>query len=198
MANAPALVVKVGDTAPAWLITLSDINGPIPLAGNVASVKIAGKGQNTSTLLGPDITTVTTENTFTATTNSSAQLTSVSSFTGIAINSTLVGAGIPSNAVVGSFNSGAGTINMVVAGSITLTTPAGTPISATSSASGVSIIANRGMLSYSPTVTDTGTADIYGVEFAIHWTAGSTLQHVPNSAAANPSIEVDAVLTTPE
>jgi len=194
MATTPSIVLKQYDTFPAWLITLSDTNGPIALYGNVASVKLAGKGQNTSTQLGEDTCTVATETTLTASTAAnSAQLTSVSSFTGIAINSTLVGAGIPSNAVVGSYNTGAGTINMVAAGSITLANPSGTPVTATATGSGVSIIANRGMVSYTPTTTDTGTADVYAVEFAIHWTAGG-VQKVPNAAASNPTIEIDADL----
>lgn len=188
------LIVKQYDTYPAWLITLADQNGPIALAGNVTTVKIAGKGQTTGTPIGPGATTVATENTFTATTAvGSPQITSVSSFTGIAVNSTLTGAGIPTNAVVGSYNTGTGVINLVVAGSITLANPAGTPINATANGSGVSIIANRGQITYTPTVTDTGTADTYQVEFSIHWTAGG-VQKVPNSAAANPTIEIDSDL----
>lgn len=189
-----SLVLKTYDTFPAWLATLSDTNGPIAIAGNVTSVKLAGKGQTTNTALGPVSRSIVSENTFTATTtNNNAQLTAVSAFTGIAINSTLVGAGIPSNAVVGSFNSGAGTINMVAAGSITLANPTGTPVNATASATGVSVIANRGMITYTPTTTDTGTADTYAIEFAIHWTAGG-VQKVPNAAASNPTIEIDSDL----
>lgn len=191
---APALILKTFDTFPAWLITLSDINGPIALAGNTTSVKIVGKGQNTATLLGEDTCTVIAENSLTATTTlGSAQLTAVSSFTGIAVNSSLVGAGIPANAVVGSFNTGAGTINMVAAGSITLATPAGTPVNATAAASSVAVIANRGMVTYTPTVTDTGTADVYACELAIHWTAGG-VQKVPNVAQNNPTIQIDAAI----
>src|SRR6185312_9192231 len=42
-----------------------------------------------------------------------------------------------------------------------------------------------GVVSYLPTTADTGTPDIYNVEFAIHWAAGG-IQKVPNTAAANP------------
>jgi hypothetical protein len=194
-----SLTLKTLDTFPAWLATLSDQNGPIALAGNVTSVKIAGKGTNTpSNTIGPATCTTVSENTPTATTVSgNAQLTVVSAFTGVAINSTIVGAGIPSNAVVGSFNSGAQTINMAAAGSITLANPAGTPVTATANGSGVSLIINRGQVTYTPTVTDTGAADIFQVEFAIHWTAGG-VQKVPNSAAANPTIEIDTALLPSE
>lgn len=194
MATTPSLILKTYDTFPAWLATLSDQNGPIALYGNVSSVKIVGKGVNTSTQLGEDTCTTVAETTPTATVQSgNAQLTSVSSFTGVGINSTIVGAGIPANAVVGSFVSGSGTINMVAAGSITLANPSGTPITATANGSGVSLVINRGQITYAPTTTDTGTADVYNVEFAIHWSAGG-VQKVPNSAAANPQIEIDADL----
>lgn len=190
----PSIVLKTYDTYPAWLATLSDVNGPIALAGNVTSVKIAGKGISTATILGEDTCTTVSEATPTCTTAvGNSQLTAVSAFTGVAINSTLVGPGIPSNAVVGSFASGAGTINMVAAGSITLANPAGTPVTATANGTGVSIIVNRGQVTYTPTTTDTGTADTYNVEFAIHWTAGG-VQKVPNAAAQNPQIEIDADL----
>lgn len=190
----PSIVLKTYDTFPAWLATLSDTNGPIALYGNVTAVKLVGKGVNTSTQLGEDTCTTVTETTPTATTTlNSSTLSSVSSFTGVAINSTIIGAGIPSNAVVGAYNSGAETITMVAAGSITLANPSGTPVVATAGASGVSLIINRGMVTYTPTTTDTGTADVYNIEFAIHWSAGG-VQKVPNAAANNPQIEIDSDL----
>lgn len=192
MANDPALILKTFDTFPAWLITLSDVAGPIPLFGNVTAVKICGRGQNTATLLGEDTCTVITENSLTATsTQGSPQLTAVSTFTGIATNTTLVGATVPPNAVVGTFNSGTGIINMVAAGSITLDNPTGTPVNATAGGSSIAFTANRGMVLYAPTITDTATADDYACEFPIHWTAGG-VQKVPNEADKNPIIQIDA------
>lgn len=50
--------------------------------------------------------------------------------------------------------------------------------------------AAQGEVSYTPTVTDTGTSDLFTIEASIHWSA-SSIQKVPNSAASNPTIEID-------
>jgi hypothetical protein len=47
-----------------------------------------------------------------------------------------------------------------------------------------------GQISYTPTTTDTGTADVFNIEISIHWTAGG-VQKVPNAAGANPQIQID-------
>lgn len=56
------------------------------------------------------------------------------------------------------------------------------------------IDAHAGQVSYLPTTADTGTPDIYNVEFAIHWAAGG-IQKVPNAAEANPQITIDPDIT---
>jgi hypothetical protein len=53
--------------------------------------------------------------------------------------------------------------------------------------------AAAGQISYTWGATDLNTADTYNVEFSIHWSNG-TIQKVPNAAANNPQIEVDADL----
>lgn len=53
--------------------------------------------------------------------------------------------------------------------------------------------ATTGQVSYTWGATDTQTPDTYAVEFSIHW-ANGTIQKVPNAAAANPLIEIDADL----
>lgn len=193
----PALTLKVGDTFPAWIAILADLNGPIALAGNVSAVKLAGKSSSgLSDQIGPVTTTVATENSLTATTTQgSSQLTVVSSLTGISVGSSLATPNLPPNAIVGSF--AGSVINMVAAGSITQANPAGTPVVALTSGVAVAIVANRGMVSYTPTGTDTATADVYDVEFTIHWNAGG-VQRVPNKKANNPQIEIDAQLLAGE
>lgn len=50
-----------------------------------------------------------------------------------------------------------------------------------------------GTVQYAWTTGDTNIADTYQVEFEIHWAAGG-IQTVPNAAAANLTIEIDADL----
>lgn len=53
--------------------------------------------------------------------------------------------------------------------------------------------AAAGQVQYTWTIGDTAVADIYSVEFEINWAAGG-VQTVPNAAAQNQMIEIDADL----
>ena len=53
--------------------------------------------------------------------------------------------------------------------------------------------AAQGQVSYTFTAGNTATPDVYQVEFEITWSGGGE-QTVPNAAAANPTIEIDAEL----
>jgi hypothetical protein len=55
------------------------------------------------------------------------------------------------------------------------------------------VSATAGTVAYAWGATDTQTPDVYSVEFQITWTAGG-IQKVPNAAAANPTVEIDADL----
>jgi hypothetical protein len=53
--------------------------------------------------------------------------------------------------------------------------------------------AATGQVQYAWGVSDTSVADIYQVEFEIHWNNGG-IQTVPNTTAGNPTIQIDADL----
>lgn len=180
---ASQLTIKAHDTFPPVTAALSDNNGWIDLSPVGTAVKFLMKG---ATVLVTGAATILTAANLTATTAvGSPQLTAVSTFTNISLGSSLMGTGIPPGAVVGSFSSTAQTINMVDA--------TGAPLNATASGTLVSITYNKGTVQYTWGPTDTATIDTYQVEWEITWSAGK-VQTVPNTASANPSIQIVADL----
>jgi hypothetical protein len=179
-----AITQKQYSTGDPWTIYLGALNGWIDLS-TAYQVKLVAKVS--SSVIGPVTTTVTTTNTFTATTAAnSTTLTAVSSFTGITDLSTITGPGIPTGTTVDSFNSTAGTITLTNA--------------ATASAVAVSVVANKGMATYLPVTLDVETTGAFKAEVAIHWDNTSTLVTiVPSTANANPMITIDPnLLGAPE
>jgi len=173
--------IKQYDTYPPWIFAFNDDEGPIPL-NSAFQVRIYMKQVSGAGSIGPCNCTITTETTFTATASpGSTALTSVSSMTALLEGSTLVGPGIPANAIIVEID----TTNNVLS------------ISAPAQSSGpISIIANRGMVTYTPTSTDTGTPGVYNVEGAIHWDSGGTqITKVPNQQSANPQFQIDPDIT---
>lgn len=171
---AASLTVKQYDTWPVWKLTLSDANGPIDLT-NASSVKLVGLGNKNATPIGGTATIA--QKSFTGTlTNNNNTVSAVSSFTGLAVGQTITGPDIPAGTTITALNSGAATLTMSA--------------TATASVTGATLVANQGGITYTPTVTDTGTVDTYPLEAAIHWAAGG-VQKVPNSYTANPTLEVD-------
>ena len=165
----PQLTVKAHDTFPPVTASLADNNGFIDLT-NATSVKFLMKG--TSVLVtGTAVKATVATPTATASSGSNV-LTSVSSFTNLSIGSSLIAVGvIAPGAVVGSYSSGAGTINMVDA--------SGNPLNAIGSGTGISVTINRGTVQYTWAAGDTSTVDTYNVEWEITWTGGG-IQTVPN------------------
>lgn len=174
--------VKQYDTYPPWTFALNDDEGPIPL-NSAFSVRIYMKQVSGSASIGPCTCTVTTETTITATTAAGSNvLVSVSSVANLIEGSTLIAPGIPANAIVTEIDPYANVVTM--------------SLPATATQTGVSIITNRGMVTYTPTSTDTGTPGVYNVEAAIHWDSGGTqITKVPNSQGANPQFQIDPDIT---
>lgn len=173
--------LKQYSTGDIWTLQLADANGWIDISSAFA-VKLYGKVTGGASL-GPLVCTIVSTNTFTATTNSASNLLeTVSAFTGITDTSTLVGPGIPAGTLVTAYDSVAGTITMSNA--------------ATASGTGISIKANVGVATYQPLSADVAATGQFGSEAAIHWDNTNTLVTiVPNKAANNPTITIDANLT---
>lgn len=187
--------MKAGDLYPPLPVMLSDSNGFIDLT-NATSVGLLAKGAKVG---GVTITGTLTilQVVFTAnTTINNATLSSVSSFTNLwapgrpawATGSTLSSVDLPAATggvgawvlpTILSINTGANTLTMSQ--------------QATATATGVSITANLGCGEYAWVSGDTSVADTYTGEFPIIWAAGSKPQTVPNQAASNISILIDAI-----
>src|SRR6516162_3364024 len=170
--------VKQYDTYPPWVFALSDDEGPITLSG-ASSVKIIMKVVGATGAVGPLNASITGEQTFTASSViGSPTLTSISSLTSIIEGSTLIGSGVAPNATVLEIDPYANTIQMSAP--------------ATATVASMSVIANRGMISYTPTSTDTSVPGVYNIEASIHWDAGGTqITKVPNQQNANPQLQID-------
>ena len=179
------LVVKQGDTYTKWIGLLSNADGWLDVSA-ATSIKMAGKLENGSTLIGPVTVTAETAQSFTANLSSGSNvLSSVSAFTGISEGSTIVdtGSGIPALALVGSMDT--------VGGTITLVDPTGNPVNATKTATAEALKANQGMTTYTPLTADTAFAGVFDCEFYVHFSSG--LLVVPNGTN-NPTLTVNPAL----
>ena len=175
---------STGDT---WNVYLNDVNGWIDVTTAIGGVKLYGKSG--ATTLGPLACTIQTVQSFTANTTISSNVVSgVSAFTGISDNSTISGPGIPANTFVGSFDSTAQTIHLVDA--------SGNAVNATATATGAALKANVGWCTHTPASADVANTGAFLSEAAIHWdNTDTSVTIVPNKAASNPTITIDANVT---
>jgi hypothetical protein len=173
--------VKQFDTYPPWIFALNDDEGPIPL-NTAFAVRVYMKQVSGGASIGPCNCSITSETTFTGNTQANSPvIQGISSMNNLIEGSTLVGPGLSANTFITEID----TIN----NALTIS-----PAAVTTGA--ISIVANRGMVSYTPTSTDTGTAGIFNVEAAIHWDSGGTqITKVPNQQNANPQFQIDPDLT---
>lgn len=189
---APSLKMKTGMTYPIQAYA-TDNNGPYDLS-TVTAITFAMKGVTT----GPLVTGTGSSQqvSFTATTaNNNNQLTAVSSTSGLFLpdvdgsrpGSILVGPGIPPPVFNSTTNTWSCTTVTGISGTtVTMSAPA------TATASGVTVVGNKGLLQYNPTATNTSTADTYLVEWKL--TTGGVIIFVPSESDLNQSIEIDASL----
>lgn len=193
---APSLKIKTGQTYPPFQAYVTDNNGPFDLT-SVSVFTFAMKGVTT----GPLVTGsgVSQQVAFTGTTsNNSPTLTAVSSFSGLFLpeldgsrpGSILIGPNIappvyqPTTktwlcTTILSWNQGAGTILMSA--------------NATGAGTANALVGNQGLLQYSPTGSNTSTADTYLVEWKLTLSGGGIL-FVPSESDLNQSIEIDSSL----
>jgi hypothetical protein len=171
--------VKQYDTYPPWIFILADDEGPFTLMGVAFAVKIVLKQVGGPTTVGPLAAAIANETTVTASTAAnSPTLTGVSSLTGLFEGGTVVGPGIPENTLIQDIDTTANTITMSK--------------SATATGASISVICNRGTVTYTPAVDDTTTTGTFNVEAAVHWDSlGTQVTKVPNTQAANPTIQID-------
>jgi hypothetical protein len=176
------LIVKQFDTYPPWVLTFNDENGWTNLT-SANLIKLIGKLTGGTLTIGPVTCTKVTEIPFTAsTTVNTPVLRSLSSLTGLSEGTTIVGPAIPLLTYVVSVDTTGGTVTM------------SNPASA--SEIGASMVAGRGMATYTPTATDTGSPGLFNLEGVVHWDVGGTMiQKFPNSQQANPQLQIDPDLT---
>jgi len=173
--------IKQYDTYPPWIFALNDDEGPIPLSSAFA-VRVYMKQVSGGASIGPCNCSITAETTFTGTTQAgSTTVQSISSMSNLIEGSTLVAPGVPANATIVEIDT---------------TNNALTISQAATTTGSISFVANRGMVSYTPTVTDTTTTGVFNVEAAIHWDSGGTqITKVPNQQSANPQFQIDPDMT---
>jgi hypothetical protein len=91
---------------------------------------------------------------------------------------TVVGPGLAENTLILDIDTNANTITMSK--------------SAVQTGASVSIVCNRGTVTYTPQTADTTQTGTFNIEAVVHWdVAGTQITKVPNTQAANPSLQID-------